>query len=118
MHARIARLRAQSFAARLAISIERALLETEFYREHSGKHSLPVLRALLFKHLCEHKTLYIGEDELLVGERGPKPKAAPTFPELICHSAEDLRILNSRAMTSYAVDSRDIETYEREVIPY
>ena len=118
MHARIARLRAQSFAARPSISIERALLETEFYREHSGKHSLPVLRALLFKHLCEHKTLYIGEDELLVGERGPAPKAVPTFPELTCHSADDLRILNSRAMTSYAVDPQDIETYEREVIPY
>lgn len=118
MNPRIERLRAKSFSARPAISIERALLETRFYREHNGKYSLPVLRALLFKHLCTHKTLYIGADELLVGERGPAPKVVPTFPELTCHSAEDLRILSTRAMTRYEVEAEDIEIYEREVIPY
>jgi formate C-acetyltransferase len=118
LNPRIERLRARSFSARPTISIERALLETAFYREHSGKHSLPVLRALLFQHLCAHKTLYIGVDELLVGERGPAPKVVPTFPELTCHSAEDLRILSSRTMTHFAIDPSDIATYEREVIPY
>jgi formate C-acetyltransferase len=53
-----------------------------------------------------------------VGERGPHAKAVPTFPELTCHSAEDLRILNSRLMTSYRITEEDILTYEREVIPY
>ncbi len=118
MNSRITRLRQQSFEAQPAISIERALLETEFYRDNYGKYSLPVLRALCFKHICEHKTLYIGEGELLVGERGPAPKVVPTFPELTCHSAEDLRILNDRAMTSYRVAEEDIRRYEEEVIPY
>ncbi len=118
MTSRIARLRKESFETKPSISIERALLETEFYRENFGKYSLPVLRALCFKHLCEHKTLYIGEGELIVGERGPAPKVVPTFPELTCHSAEDLQILNSRAMTSYSVTDEDIERYEKEVIPY
>ena len=57
------------------------------------------MRARAFLHLCEHKTLYIGEDELIVGERGPRPKACPTFPELTCHSVEDLEILNSRLIS-------------------
>lgn len=118
MNSRIERLRQQSFEAKPSISIERAVLETRFYQENSGKHSLPVLRALCFKHLCEHKTLYIGPDELLVGERGPAPKVVPTFPELTCHSAEDLRILNDRAMTSYQVSEEDIRTYQEVVIPY
>ncbi len=118
MNSRIARLRQESFAARPSISIERAVLETEFYQENSGKYPLPVLRALCFQHLCRHKTLYIGADELLVGERGPAPKAVPTFPELTCHSAADLRILNDRAMTSYQVAEEDIRTYEELVIPY
>ncbi len=118
MNSRIARLRQQSFATHPAISIERALLETEFYRENSGKYSLPVLRALTFKYICEHKTLYIGEGELIVGERGPAPKAVPTFPELTCHSAADLRILNDRAMTCYRVAEEDIRRYEETVIPY
>ncbi|HBG20171.1 MAG TPA: formate C-acetyltransferase/glycerol dehydratase family glycyl radical enzyme, partial [Desulfobulbaceae bacterium] len=118
MNSRIERLRQQSFEAQPAISIERAILETEFYRDNHGKYSLPVLRALCFKYLCEHKTIYIGEGELLVGERGPAPKVVPTFPELTCHSAEDLRILNDRAMTSYRVAEEDIRRYEEEVIPY
>lgn len=118
MTPRIERLRQESFSARPAISIERALLETRFYREHEGKYPLPVLRALLFKYLCQHKTLYIGKDELLVGERGPAPKVVPTFPELTCHSGSDLRILSSRAMTSYQVEPADITTYEQEVIPF
>ena len=52
---------------------------------------MPVMRALAFQYLCEHKTIYLGDDELIVGERGPEPKAVPTYPELTCHSLEDLR---------------------------
>jgi trans-4-hydroxy-L-proline dehydratase len=118
MNSRIEKLRTESFEAQPAISIERALLETAFYKENNGKYSLPVLRAKCFHHLCSHKTIHIGEGELLVGERGPGPKVVPTFPELTCHSAEDLRILNSRAMASYRVNEEDIRRYEEEVIPY
>ncbi len=118
MNSRIARLRQQSFETQPSISIERAVLETRFYQENSGKYSLPVLRALCFKYLCQHKTLYLGDDELLVGERGPAPKVVPTFPELTCHSVEDLRILNDRPMTSYRVTEEDIRTYQDVVIPF
>jgi len=118
MNQRIERLREESFFAHPSISIERALLETAFYRENFGKHSLPVLRALVFKDLCEKKNIYLGDGELIVGERGPRPKCVPTFPELTCHSAEDLRVLSTRPMTRYHVSENDIATYEREVIPY
>lgn len=118
MNARISRLRAESVGAKPSISIERALLETKFYQKNYGKYSLPVLRALVFKDLCTQKTIWLGADELIVGERGPAPKAVPTFPELTCHSVEDLRVLNSRPMTNYAVSEEDIATYAREVIPY
>ncbi len=78
----------------------------------------PVLRALNFKNICEKKTIYIGKNELIVGERGPYPKAVSTFPELTCHTVDDLQILNSRAMTRYAVSDEDIEIYKNEIIPY
>ena len=118
MNGRIQRLREQSFSTKPGLSVERALLETEFYQEHHGKYSTPVLRASFFKYLCERKTIYIGDDELIVGERGPAPRIVPTFPELTCHSAEDLRILNSRPMASYRVAEEDIKKYEEIVIPY
>ena len=118
MNPRVARLRKQSFDAQPAISAERALLVTEFYRQNHGKYTVPVLRALNFKNLCEKKTIYIGDDELIVGERGPYPKAVPTFPELTCHSLEDFKILNSRAMTGYRVDAEVYDIYQETVIPY
>ena len=118
MTPRVAKLRQESFEAQPSISVERAVLVTRFYEKNHGKYSIPVLRALNFKNLCQKKTLYIGAKELIVGERGPYPKAVSTFPELTCHSAEDLRILNSRAMTRYLVSDEDIATYQNEVIPY
>jgi trans-4-hydroxy-L-proline dehydratase len=115
---RVAELRRESFEAQPRISVERALLVTRFYRENFGKYSIPVLRALNFKNLCRNKTIYIGPNELIVGERGPHPKAVSTFPELTCHSAEDLKILNSREMTRYLISDTDIATYEKEIIAY
>ena len=118
MTERVQRLRQQSLDAAPSISAERAVLMTRFYRENQGKHSVPVLRALAFQHLCEAKTIHIGADELIVGERGPAPKVTPTFPELTCHSPEDLRILNERPKTRYSVSPEVVRAYEEEVIPY
>ena len=106
MNERIERLRRESFEALPSFSAERAVLETEFYRENDGKFSTPVMRGLNFKYICEKKKIYIGPDELIVGERGPAPKAVSSFPELTCHSLEDLEILNARRMQSYSVDKR------------
>jgi len=118
MNDRVRRLREQSLAARPALSSERAELLTEFYEKEQGKHSVPVMRALAFRFICEHKTLYIGDGELIVGERGPEPLAVPTFPELTCHSPEDLEILDRREKTSYAVAPGVIDTYRETVVPY
>jgi len=118
MNPRIQRLRKLSVNAEPTISIERALHETSFYKENYGKHSIPVLRALTFLDHCQKKTLYLGDDELIVGERGPKPKAISTFPELTCHSVDDFHVLNTRDMQRYITTQEDIDRYEREVIPY
>ena len=115
---RTTRLRQESLEAVPSISAERALLVTAFYEEHLGRLPTPVLRARAFLHLCEHKTLYHGHGELIVGERGPEPKAVPTFPELTCHSVEDLRILDSRPKTRYSVPDSAITEYEDTVIPF
>jgi pyruvate formate-lyase/glycerol dehydratase family glycyl radical enzyme len=118
MNPRIQRLRKLSVETEPTISIERALHETAFYKENYGKYSIPVLRALNFLDHVQKMTLYLGDDELIVGERGPKPKAVPTFPELTCHSVEDFHVLNNRDMQPYYTTQDDIDTYEREVIPY
>ena len=118
MTKRTAKLRRQSLETAPSISHERALLLTEFYQANLGRFSAPVMRARSFLHLCERKTLHIGEDELIIGERGPRPKACPTFPELTCHSVEDLEILHSRPLTHYSVDPECLRIYREHVIPY
>jgi formate C-acetyltransferase len=118
MNDRIRRLRKLSFETQPSLSIERALHETAFYKENFGKYSTPVLRALNFLDHCKKKTLYLGDDELIVGERGPAPKVVPTFPELTCHSVEDFNVLNTREQQRYTISEEDIATYASEVIPY
>lgn len=118
MNERVRALREESINTPASLSIERALIETAFYKENDGKHTPPVTRALNFMQICEKKTIYIGKNELIVGERGEKPKAVSTFPELTCHSVEDLGVLNTRDQQRYMISEEDIETYRREVIPY
>jgi formate C-acetyltransferase len=118
MSERVARLRDASLAAEPSVSAERALLMTRFYQRDLGKHPTSILRALSFRHLCEHKTITIEPDELIVGERGPAPKVCPTYPELTCHSLDDLRILDGRERTRYRTSDEVARVYEDEIIPY
>lgn len=115
---RVARLRRQSLEAVPTISTERAELITEFYARNHGFISAPVRRALAFQYLLEHKSIYIGEGELIVSEKGHAPKAAPTYPELCCHSLEDLDILDSREKIPYKVSPQARKVYEERIIPF
>jgi formate C-acetyltransferase len=118
MNERIQLLRKQSVETHESLSIESALITTRFYQENNGKFSVPMMRALNFLEICKQKTIYIGDYELIVAERGPLPKSVPTFPELTCHSVEDFHVLNTRDQQRYTISQKDIDIYEREVIPY
>ena len=118
MNERTEKLRRLSLDTPPSICGERARLVTEFYQANAGRYSAAVMRARAFHYLCEHKTIYLGEGELIVGERGPRPKAVPTFPELTCHSVEDLRILDSRPKTWYRLEAGTLRLYEEEIVPY
>jgi formate C-acetyltransferase len=115
---RVQRLRDESLAAPATLSAERAELITEFYRSHNGGMSAPVRRAKAFRYLLEHKEIWIGAGELIVGERGPKPKATPTFPEICCHSLDDLEILNSREKIPFGVTDEVRAVFRDNLIPF
>ena len=118
MTERVERLRRQSLEARPAISTERAELVTEFYGQSVELMSAPMRRAKAFQYLLEHKTIHVGDGELIVGEKGPAPKATPTYPELCCHSLGDLDVLDSREKVSFSVNPEARRTYEQTVIPF
>ncbi len=115
---RVTKLRRQSLDAVPVISTERAELMTAFYQHNLGPLSAPVHRALAFKYLLEHRAICINPGELIVGEKGPAPKATPTYPELCCHSLNDLDILNSREKIPFKVSPQARQTYQETVIPF
>lgn len=119
MNSRIQKLREESLNAVNRLSPERALLVTEFYKsERAVGLSAPVLRALCFEHIMKNKSLWLGEGELIVGERGPSPKATPTYPEVALHSLEDLKTLDTRPKVSFKVDEEMFSIYRKVVIPF
>jgi pyruvate formate-lyase/glycerol dehydratase family glycyl radical enzyme len=118
MTERVKRLWQESLAAVPTLSAERAELMTEFYQQHAELVSVPVRRALAFQYLMEHQTIYLGDGELIVGEKGPVPKATPTFPELCCHTLEDLEILDSRDKIPFRVSPEVRRVYERAIVPF
>ena len=115
---RVRALRQQSLETRETLSAERAELLTAFYRQPARLRSTPIERAEAFAYLLEHKTICINPGELIVGEKGPAPKAAPTFPELCCHSLEDLDILDAREKTAFKVSPETRQAYAETVIPF
>ncbi|WP_462280323.1 trans-4-hydroxy-L-proline dehydratase [Salinivirga cyanobacteriivorans] len=119
MTPRISELRTQSLEAENRLSGERAQLITRFYKEMEGIDlPAPIKRARAFKYLLTHKAICINENELIVGERGPAPKATPTYPEVSLHSLQDLDILHNRPKVGFTVDAETRELYEDEIIPY
>ncbi len=116
---RINKLRTQSLNSLNCISAERAILVTEFYQSGIDREvSVPVMRALTLDYIFRNKYICINEGELIVGERGPAPKAVPTYPEICLHSMEDLEMLTNRPKISYTVDEGTKMVYEETIIPF
>lgn len=118
MNERIQKLREVSVTTPVHIDLERAKIETDFYKENDGKYSIPVMRAMVLKEYFSRKTLYLGEGELIIGEKGRDPQASPTFPELCCHSVEDMTVMSERELVSFHTTEEDRKLQAEEIIPY
>jgi pyruvate formate-lyase/glycerol dehydratase family glycyl radical enzyme len=119
MSERVKRLREQSVNTKPYISTERAELLTDFYQSGvADAASTPVARALAFRHLMANKKVCINDGELIVGERGPAPKATPTYPELCCHTLADFHKLRTRKRTQFLVSQAAEACYREKIIPF
>lgn len=118
MNERVAKLRKQSLETTPHLDITRARLYTQAYTLYEGTVSIPELRAKAFYHYMEQRPLCINPGELIVGEKGDGPQGAPTFPELCCHSLEDMELLDTREKIFFRVSPEVMEAQEKEIIPY
>lgn len=76
------------------------------------------MRSMVLKEYFSKKTLYLGEGELIVGEKGKDPQASPTFPELCCHSVEDMTVMSERDLVSFHTTEEDRKLQAEEIIPF
>ena len=120
---RVLRLLEATRKAVVKVSVERAKLITEFYKKceedpDCRTKPTPVKRALASKYLMERVSLPVEEGQLIVGLRGTGIKEVPTFPEICCHTLQDLEVLNTREKMPYKVDPEVFEIYKNEIMPF
>ena len=80
MNSRIEKLRQSLFNIKPQICPERARYFTKSMRETEGEY-IGLRRAKAFKYVLENISIYINNDELIVGNQASKPKASPIYPE-------------------------------------
>ena len=51
-------------------------------------------------------------------EKGKDPQASPTFPELCCHSVEDMTVMSERDLVSFHTTEEDRKLQAEEIIPF
>ena len=118
MNDRVKKLRHQSETTQPYLDMERALIETKTYLAHEGELSQPELRGMVLRDYFAEKTIRIESGELIVGEKGRGPQAAPTFPELCCHTLEDMHNMNDREQVNFCVTEDDLAAQRDIVIPF
>jgi formate C-acetyltransferase len=117
MNERIERLRDRSIHSEPEVFAERAVLMTESYQQ-TDSHSPPMRRALALKYLLENMTIVIHGDELIVGEKTPRYRGSPLYPELYCMSLEELDSIEKREHAPFKTSERTKGVLSETVIPY
>jgi formate C-acetyltransferase len=77
---RIERLKERYFHTPPAICSERARIITQAYKDLEG-YPIGVKRAKSLERILTQMSIFIGEDELIVGNQASKPRSSPIFPE-------------------------------------
>jgi formate C-acetyltransferase len=99
------------------VCVERALLVTKAYQETEG---LPVYvrRAHALETILDNMTIFIGDDELIVGNQCSKPRSSPIFPEFSCGWIEpELDTMAHRDGDAFQI-SEENKAALRAIFPY
>ena len=102
---RAQRLRDAYFQTKPSICSERAVLYTESHKQTEGMH--PTIRqALAFEKILAEMTIYIQEDELLVGNVASRPHGTSIYPEY-AYEYIKLDTISTRESDPYLVNGED-----------
>lgn len=99
------------------ICVERARLVTESYRQTEGEPYI-LRRAKSLRYLLEHMTIFIDDEELIVGNHASKPRCAPIFPEFGLFDKKELDLMPTRKVDTLQISDEDKEFLLNDIFPY
>ena len=115
---RVERLKERLLNTRPEMDLENAHLLTEGFREAEG---LPLIlrKARAIRKQCAEKTIFISEDEMIVGNSGSKLRGGILCADS-CWSVldDELESIGSRAYDPFYLRQEDKELFLREIKPY
>ncbi len=107
MTGRLARIKERMLETAPTLCLERARIYTSVSRD--CEH-LPTVRrrAHALRRTLEDMSIFIGDEELIVGNNSSRPKAAPIFPEYaVAWILKEADTIDRRPAESYSIDERD-----------
>ncbi len=100
------------------ICAERARLITESYKETEDQ-PMVIRRARALEKILSEMTVYIEDDELIVGNLCSKPRSSGVFPEFSCKWLEaELDRLAKRTADVFLISEDTKNTLREDVFPY
>lgn len=114
---RAERIKERFMAITPEICVERAQLITDSYKETEAE-PIYIRRAKALEKILTEMTIFIQDDELIVGNHCTKPRSSPVFPEFSCKwLEEELDRLEKRTGDVFLI-SEDKKKALRELFPY
>jgi pyruvate formate-lyase/glycerol dehydratase family glycyl radical enzyme len=107
MNSRTERLRNRLYRNPPEICLERARIYTDYWRE-SGAEPLVIRRARALARVLENMTIFIEDDELIVGNHASRPLSVPLFPEFSVEwLAQEMDSFSTRTQDPFVLREED-----------
>lgn len=117
-HDRAQRMRDRVVNAQPHVCLERAKIVTRVYQETENLHPLP-RRAKVLDAILREMSIFIMDDELVVGHQSSMHRSAPLFPEFAVEWIHrELDTFYTRAQDKFVLSAEDAKCFEEEIYPY
>lgn len=115
---RVLKLRQRALDIPPSICLEKAKIMTEVFLKTEGE-PLVIRKAKAFKELCERSTIFIEDDELIVGHTASKVRAAILGPDTnYWILSEELDTITTRKSTPYYITEEEKKLFKEFIEPY
>jgi len=112
---RVQRLKQNMISSIPKVCIERASILTDSYVATEGEEAT-VRRARALKDILSQMSIYILDDEIIVGNQASEPRAAPVFPEYSTNwIEEELDHLSQRSFDRFLITEQNKRNLRRKL---